>query len=96
MIPYLPGWDSLPTVTRYHNWAEMAGIIAVAVLVIAEVIQYKYGHRRDDLIAREQIATNKHHDEEMARLHLETPDARTCGECGIRTRKNQSSANAPT
>jgi hypothetical protein len=76
MIPYLPGWDSLPTVTRYHNWAEMAGIIAVAVLVIAEVIQYKYGHRRDDLIAREQIATNKHHDEEMARLHLKTAQTR--------------------
>ena len=72
MIPDLPGWDSLPAVTRYHNWAEIAGIIAVAVLVVAEIIQFKYGHRRDDLIAQEQTATNQRHDEEMARLHLDT------------------------
>ena len=72
MISDLPGWDPLPAVTRYHNWAEMAGIIAVAVLVVAEIIQFKYGHRRDDLIAQEQTATNQRHDEEMARLHLDT------------------------
>lgn len=76
MIPDLPGWDSLPAVTRYHNWAEMAGIIAVAVLVVAEVIQYKYGHRRDDLITLEQTATNQRHDEELARVHLETAQAK--------------------
>jgi hypothetical protein len=75
MIPDLPGWDSLTAVTRYHNWAEMAGIIAVAVLVVAEVVQFKYGHRRDDLAAQEQTATNQRHDEEMARLHLETANA---------------------
>ncbi len=72
MIPDLPGWDSLPTVTRYHNWAEMAGIFAVAFLVIAEIVSYKYGHRKDDLTEQQQTATNQRHDEEMARLHLET------------------------
>jgi hypothetical protein len=72
VIPDLPGWDSLPAVTRYHSWAEIAGIIFVFLLVIAEVVGYRYGHRKDDLTERQQIATNQRHDEEMARLNLET------------------------
>jgi hypothetical protein len=75
MLPDLPGWDSLPAVSRYHNWAEMAGIIAVAFLVVFEVITYQYGHRKDELTGQEQTATNSRHDEEMARLHLETANA---------------------
>jgi len=72
MIPDLPGWDSLPTVTRYHGWAEMVGIAFLSLLVVAEVVTYKYGHRKDDLTEQQQDATNQRHDEEMARLHLET------------------------
>jgi hypothetical protein len=75
MVPDLPGWDSLPAVTRFHNWAEIIGIVAVAILVVAEIIAYQYGHRKDDLTAQEQLATNQRHDEEMARLHLETANA---------------------
>lgn len=72
MIPDLPGWDSLPSVTRYHNWAEMAGIVAVAFLVIAEFVSYQYGQRKDALTEQQQTATNQRHDEDVARLHLET------------------------
>jgi hypothetical protein len=75
MLPDLPGWDSLPAVTRYHNWAEMAGIVAVALLVVFEVVTYQYGHRKDDLTEQHQSATNQRHDEEMARLHLDTAKA---------------------
>ena len=75
MLPDLPGWDSLPAVTRHHNWAEMAGIAFLALLVIAEVVAYQYGHRKDDLTNQQQIATNQRHDKEMARLHLETAKA---------------------
>jgi hypothetical protein len=76
MIPDLPGWDSLPTVARYHNWAEMAGIVALAFLIIAEIITYKYGHRKDELSEQQQLVTNQRHDEEMARLHLEGDQTR--------------------
>ena len=71
MLPDLPGWESLPTVTRYHNWAEIAEIVVLAILVIAEVVSFGYGHRKDDLTERQQTATNQRHDEEMARLHVE-------------------------
>jgi hypothetical protein len=72
MMPDLPGWDSLPAVTRYHNWAEALGIAFLALLVVAEVISYQYGHRRDSLTEQQQITTNQRHEEEMARLRLET------------------------
>jgi hypothetical protein len=72
MIPDLPDWDSLPAVTRFHNWAEMAGIVFLALLVVAEVVSYKYGHRRDILTGQQQTATDKRHDDEIARVHLET------------------------
>jgi len=74
-LPDLPGWDSLSAVTRYHNWAELAGIVVVALLVVTEIVAYKYGHRKDDMTEQQQIATNQRHDEEMARLHLETAKA---------------------
>jgi len=89
---YLPGWDSLSAVTRYHNWAELAGIVVVALLVVTEIVAYKYGHRKDDMTEQQQIATNQRHDEKCA-ASLETAKAkRAC--CGIkyrprkRTRKN--------
>jgi hypothetical protein len=72
MLPDLPGWNSLPAVTRYHNWAEALGIAFLGLLVVAEIVGYQYSHRKDHLTDQHQIATNQRHEEEMARLHLET------------------------
>jgi hypothetical protein len=73
-MPDLPGWDSLEAVTRYHRWAEIIGIVVLALLVVAEVAAYRYGQRKDDLTTQQQDATDKRHDEEMARLHLQTAE----------------------
>ncbi len=75
MIPDLPGWDSLPAVARYHSWAELIGIVLLGLLVVAEVVTFKYGYRKDDLTEQQQNATDQRHDEEMARLQLETAQA---------------------
>jgi cell division protein FtsL len=75
MLSDLPGWDSLPTVSRNHSVAEIAGIIVLGALVAAEVVAYKYGKRKDFLTEQQQHATEQRHDEEMARLHLETAQA---------------------
>ncbi len=71
MLPDLPGWDSLPTVTRYHNLAEIAGIGILALLVVMELVAYQYGQRKDGLTEKQQTATDQRHDEEMTRLHVE-------------------------
>ncbi len=75
MLPDLPGWDSLPTVTRYHSWAEIIGIVVLAVLVVAEVVAYKYGHRKDDLTEQQKIFADRRHDEEMTRVQHDTAQA---------------------
>jgi len=48
----LPGWDSLPFVDRAHSWLELAGIICLALLVIAEVLRWQYGNREKVLLKR--------------------------------------------
>lgn len=70
-MPNLPGWNSLPAVTRYHGWAEIAGIVILAFLVAAEVISYQYGHRKDKLASIEQEAAEQAHKDEITRLQHE-------------------------
>lgn len=71
-MPELPGWNSLGAVTRYHSWAEIIGIVVLALLVISEVVAYRYGQRKDQLTAEQQNTTQSRHDEEMTRVHQET------------------------
>lgn len=71
MLPDLPGWDSLPTVSRYHSVAEIAGILILAALVVAEIVAYRYGKRKDFLTEQQQHATDQSHEDEMARLHVD-------------------------
>jgi hypothetical protein len=54
----LPGWGSVETVSRIHSFCEIAGIVALALLVGFEVLAYAYGHRREAL---EQLA----HEQEL-------------------------------
>jgi cell division protein FtsL len=75
IMPDWPGWGSLSAVSRIHNWAEIAGIVFLALLVVAETITWKYGNRKDSLTEQQQTAEKQQHDEEMARLHLETAQA---------------------
>jgi multidrug efflux pump subunit AcrA (membrane-fusion protein) len=53
----------------------MAGIVAVAFLVIAELVSYQYGQRKDALTEQQQTATNQRHDEDMARVQHDTAQA---------------------
>jgi hypothetical protein len=45
------------------------------LLGVFEVISHRYSERKDELAAAEQDSTQRRHDEEMARLHLETAKA---------------------
>jgi hypothetical protein len=45
----LPGWDSLESVTWWHSVFEIAGIVFLALLVIAEIFAFIYSHRKDTL-----------------------------------------------
>jgi hypothetical protein len=72
IVRYLPGWDSLDAVTQYHSWAELIGIGLLALLVVAELLSFSYGARKDDLTDEQQKAAERTHQKEMARLHRDT------------------------
>jgi len=45
----LPGWNSLASAAKIHDWFEIAGIILVILLGFAEGVAYIYGQRKDAL-----------------------------------------------
>ena len=53
MTHFLPGWNSAETAAKFHDWFEIAGIVFLALLVVAEVLAYIYGHQRDQLISNQ-------------------------------------------
>jgi hypothetical protein len=74
-VSWIPGWDSIAGANTGSNIFFWAGIVALILLGVCEVISHRYGERKDVLVAQEQDETKRKHDEEIARLHLETAQA---------------------
>jgi hypothetical protein len=55
----LPGWDSLESVSRWTTVFEIAMIVILAALVGAEVLHFKYSHRKDELTASRDAEQKK-------------------------------------
>jgi hypothetical protein len=68
----IPGWGSIASAHWWENFYFWAGIVALILLGVTEVVSHRYTERKDELTATEQDETQRRHDEEMARLHLET------------------------
>jgi septal ring factor EnvC (AmiA/AmiB activator) len=55
-----PGWNSIEAAARYHRGFEIAGFVALALLLLFEVLAYAYGNRKDAIaIEVEQAATSE-------------------------------------
>jgi len=75
MMSFLPGWNSAATTARLHDIFEIAGIVFLALLVIAEVLAYIYGHQRDQLISEETRVADIAREAETARMRQQLVDA---------------------
>jgi len=75
IMSLIPGWTSAAGAGLWSTIFFWAGIVALLFLGISEVISHRYGERKDELGSEQQVATEQRHDEEMARLHLETAKA---------------------
>jgi hypothetical protein len=75
MSNWIPGWDSAAGASLWSNIFFWVGIAALLVVGISEVVSHRCGERKNELVREQQAATERHHDEEMARLHLETDQA---------------------
>jgi hypothetical protein len=71
-MSWIPGWDSIAGSYWWENFYFSASIGALILLGVAEVISHRYSQRKDVLAAIEQSDTQRRHDDEIARLHLET------------------------
>lgn len=74
-MSWIPGWDSIAAATWWSSFYFWAGIVALLSLGISEVISHRYSERKDELVSEQQAAADRAHNEEIARLHLETADA---------------------
>jgi hypothetical protein len=74
-MSWIPGWDSAASANLWSNIFFWAGIAALLFLGISEVVSHRYTERKDELVSEQQAAAERHHNEEIARLHLETAQA---------------------
>jgi len=79
-VSWIPGWDSVASAGWWGGFYFWLSIVALIGLGVFEVASHRYSDRKDELAAAEQEATQRRHDEEMARLHLETAKAETATE----------------
>jgi hypothetical protein len=71
-MSWVPGWDSIASAHWWENFYFWASIVALILLGVMEVVSHRYTERKDELAAAEQSKTQRQHDEEIARLHLQT------------------------
>ncbi len=74
-MSWIPGWDSITAAHWWSNFYFWAGIAALLLLGVFEVVSHRYTERKDELAAQQQSDTQRHHDEEMARLRVDTANA---------------------
>ena len=74
-MSWIPGWDSVGGAHFWSNIFFWASISALILLGVFEVLSHRYSERKDELAAIEQADSQRQHDDEMTRLHLETAQA---------------------
>ncbi len=62
----LPGWSSLSSITRIHDWLEISGFVLLGLLALLEALQFVYGHRKDTL----QTETENRRIESLSNWHM--------------------------
>ena len=50
-MPSLPGWDSIESVGAIAKLFHVAGLVAIVLLALFEVVAYVYDHHKDVLVA---------------------------------------------
>jgi hypothetical protein len=74
-MSWIPGWDTIAGANWWSNAFFWAGIAALLFLGVSEVISHRYGERKDELVAQQQAAADRRHEQEMAGVQLETAQA---------------------
>ena len=71
-MSWIPGWESIAAAEWWSGFYFWLSISCLIGLGITEVASHRYGERKDELVAIEQGAKDKRHDEDMAQLQHDT------------------------
>lgn len=71
-MSWIPGWDTIAGAGWWSGFYFWLSIISLIGLGAFEVASHRYGERHDELVERQRLAEKQMHDEEIARLRLET------------------------
>src|SRR6266478_3341374 len=74
-MSWIPGWDSIASAGGWSNFYFWAGIVALLLLGVMEGVSHRYAERKDELVADEQAAIQRRHDEDMARVQHDAAQA---------------------
>jgi hypothetical protein len=66
MAVIFPDWNSIESVTRWHRGFEIAGFIALGLLLLFEILSYVYGNRKDALSILQQASIAEQAKQEQA------------------------------
>jgi hypothetical protein len=75
IMSWIPGWESIQATGWWSGFYFWASITSLIGLGISEVASHRYSERRDELMEIQQRDEKNQHDDDMARLHLETSKA---------------------
>jgi hypothetical protein len=68
MAVTLPGWDSVDAAVAWHRGFEIAGFVALGLLLAFEVLAYIYGNRKDVLLAAQARTAERQAEQQTADL----------------------------
>jgi len=72
----LPGWNSVGSAGWWSAFFFWASIGSLMLLGVTEVLSHRYGVRKDELATKQQEDAEQAHQDEIARLRLETEIAK--------------------
>lgn len=73
-MPGFPGWNTISGAHSWENAFFWGSIIALILLGVMEVASHRAAQRKDELTEQQQAETQRRHDDEMARLHLQAAE----------------------
>jgi hypothetical protein len=74
-VSWIPGWDTIAATGWWSGFFFWASIVSLIGLGISEIASHRYSERKDELVTQQQLTEKKQHDDQIARLHLETANA---------------------
>jgi hypothetical protein len=85
-MSWIPGWDSIASAgmwSGFYFWMSIGALIGLGVF---EVASHRYSERKDEMVAVEQEAIQRRHDEDMTRVQHDA--ARLSAEAELLRQKN--------